>query len=81
MAGVGYIQSLGRSANRHVEVVKQIVTVHIARPVAELNQADSFVWNQGRVYVNIRFAAPIVRVIKQNKVAWALEGISAKAIP
>ena len=31
--------------------------------------------------MNIRFAAPIVRVIEQNKVAWALEGIGAKAIP
>lgn len=31
--------------------------------------------------MDVRFAAPIVWVIEQNKVAWALEGIGAKAIP
>ena len=81
MASVGYIQSLGRGADAHVEIVEQIVSVHIARPIAELNQADSFVRSEGWVHVNVWFAATIIRVIEQDKVARALESISAKTVP
>jgi len=81
MAHVGYNQALAGSANAYVEIVEQVVSVHIACPIAELNEADSFVRREGRVHVNVRFAATIIRVIEQDKVARALEGISAKTVP
>jgi len=81
MARVGYTQALGRDANAYVEIVEQVVSVHVACPIAELNEADSFVRREGRVHVNVWFAATIIRVIEQDKVAGALESISAKTVP
>ena len=81
MAHVSYNQALAGSANAYVEIVEQVVSVHIACPIAELNEADSFVRREGRVHVNVRFAAPIIGVVEQNKVARALESISAETIP
>jgi hypothetical protein len=57
------------------------VTIHPRGPIAELDQADPASGREAWVHVDVRFAAAVVRIIEEDKVALALILIGACAVP
>ena len=75
------IERLDTSLHCHIEFIEEVVTVHPRGPIAELDQADPAGGRKAWVHVNVRFAAAVVRIIEEDKVALALILIGACAVP
>jgi hypothetical protein len=75
------VERLGTCSHRHIEIIEEVVTIHPRRPIAELDQADPAGGRKARVHMDVRFAAAVVRIIEEDKVALALILVGACAVP
>jgi len=57
------------------------VTIHPRGPIAELDQADPASGRKAWVHMDVRFAAAVVRIIEEDKVALTLILVGARAVP